>query len=659
MVPKCHHIATIRASDPLLLQPELNQPLHLHELYTVTCPDTGNQLEYRELIRHNNPTVRHAWQRSSANEFGRLAQGVGGRIQGTNTIFFIPKHKIPKNKMPTYARFVCTYRPQKSEPNRTRLTVGGNLIRYPGDVSTRIADLTTAIIHLNSTISDTTAKYMCMDIRNFYLGTPLPNYEYIRFHIDDIPLEIQLEYNLQDICSNGWIYAEIRKGMYGLPQAGILANNLLRKRLANHGYYECTHTPGLWRHNTRNISFVLVVDDFGIKYSNKEDALHLAAALKQHYDVTVDWDASLFVGISLDWNYSPTNRSVTLSMPDYVKKALRRFTHPPPTKPEHSPHRAIEKQYGVKIQLTEPPDNTAALSSKAKTRIQQIVGTFLYYARAVDPTMAVTLSTLAAAQSKGTEATAKAVTQFLNYAATNPDAAIRYTPSDMILRVHSDTSYLSEPQARSRAGGHFYLGNAHNDSRNGSILNPTGVIKVVVSSAAEAETAGLFTNMKEAVILRTILHEMGHPQPATPIQVDNSTAAGIANDNIKLQRSKAIDMRFYWVRDRVDQKQFHVYWKPGRENDADYFTKHHTAAHHQRMRPRYLHTTPFSKPARAHCEGVLIPMANTLGLLDPVPTERTSHAKTVTLSDTRVTPHTRAYSIHNTSQAKHTSKLIF
>ena len=165
--------------------------------------------------------------------------------------------------------------------------------------------------------------------------------------------------------------------------------------------------------------------------------------------------------------------------------------------------------------------------------------------------------------------------------------------------------------------------------------------------------------MKEAVILRTILHEMGHPQPATPIQVDNSTAAGIANDNIKLQRSKAIDMRFYWVRDRVDQKQFHVYWKPGRENDADYFTKHHTAAHHQRMRPRYLHTTPFSKPARAHCEGVLIPMANTLGLLDPVPTERTSHAKTVTLADARATPHTRARSIHITPQDKHRSKLIF
>ena len=117
----------------------------------------------------------------------------------------------------------------------------------------------------------------------------------------------------------------------------------------------------------------------------------------------------------------------------------------------------------------------------------------------------------------------------------------------MILQLHSNTSYLSEPKAHSRAGGYFYMGNKDNTFVNGPILTPTGVIKVVVSSAAETKTAALFTNMKEATILRTTLQEMGHPQPPTPIQVDNSTASGIANDNIKIQRSKAIDMRFYWV----------------------------------------------------------------------------------------------------------------
>ena len=88
---------------------------------------------------------------------------------------------------------------------------------------------------------------------------------------------------------------------------------------------------------------------------------------------------------------------------------------------------------------------------------------------------------------------------------------------------------------------------------------------------------------------------MGYPQPPTPIQVDNSTAYGIANDNIKIQRSKAIDMRFYWVRDRIDQNQFKVYWRPGKTNLADYVTKHHTSTHHRLMRPIYLHQAQFLK----------------------------------------------------------------
>ena len=211
MTHRCHHVATIRSSDPILLEPDLQIPNLFLQANSVVCPDTGKDLEYRQLLQHPNPTVQAAWQLSSANEFGRLAQGIGTRIQGTNTIFFIPKSKIPSTNYATYARFVCTYRPNKSEPNRTRLTVGGNLIQYPGDVSTRTADLTPAKIHLNSTISDPHAKYMCMDIRNFYLGTPLPNFEYIRFRLSDIPIEVQTQYKLQDITSNGWVYAEIHK----------------------------------------------------------------------------------------------------------------------------------------------------------------------------------------------------------------------------------------------------------------------------------------------------------------------------------------------------------------------------------------------------------------------------------------------------------------
>ena len=121
-------------------------------------------------------------------------------------------------------------------------------------------------------------------------------------------------------------------------------------------------------------------------------------------------------------------------------------------------------------------------------------------------------------------------------------------------------------------------------------LNPTGVLKVVVSSAAEAEIGALFVNAKEAEPIRTALEELGYPQNATPIQTDNSTAYGIVNETIKQRRSRAIDMRFYWLQDRVKQGHFRVYWAPGDDNLADYFTKHHSPAHHERMRPKYIYT---------------------------------------------------------------------
>jgi predicted transposase YdaD len=117
-------------------------------------------------------------------------------------------------------------------------------------------------------------------------------------------------------------------------------------------------------------------------------------------------------------------------------------------------------------------------------------------------------------------------------------------------------------------------------------------MKQVLASAVEAEMGSLFFNGQEATTICTILIEMGYPQPPTPLQTDNNTAAGISNSTVKQRRSKAIDMRFYWIRDRVKQGQFLVYWKPGATNRADYFTKHHPPAHHRRMRRTYLDEAP-------------------------------------------------------------------
>ena len=109
-----------------------------------------------------------------------------------------------------------------------------------------------------------------------------------------------------------------------------------------------------------------------------------------------------------------------------------------------------------------------------------------------------------------------------------------------------------------------------------------------MSSATEAELGGLYIAARECVYIRLVLEEMGHKQPATPVQTDNSTAEGVINSKVQPKRTKAMDMRFHWLRDRETLRQFRFYWRSGKLNLADYFTKHHPASHHRAVRSEYL-----------------------------------------------------------------------
>ena len=553
----------------------------------VLDPETGRLLEYRQLLRH--PKFKEAWNISAANEFGRLAQGIKGRVKATDTIKFIRKSDIPYDRLKdvTYIKFVCQVRTEKSEPNRTRATFGGNLIHYPDDVGTPTADLLLIKIFLNSVISTDGARFAMADLSNFYLCTPMPRPEFGRVKLSDIPEEIIVEYKLREIATpDEWVYFRADKTHYGLPQAGSLSHDLLEKRLNQEGYFKSLVVPGLWKHKTRNIQFVLVVDDFGIKYVKRDDLDHLVAVLRRYYDVSVDIDGKEFVKIELDWDYK--KREVHLSMEPYLQKALRQFDNVVPTKRQDSPYPHVEPKYGAKVQFAEY-DTSPVVGKEGQTHIQKVNGKFLWYGRAVDPTTLVPLSALASQQSKPTQHTLDKAQHFLDYMATQEPAVLTYRKSDMILAVHSDAGYLNEDNARSRAGGHHFLSeDVPLPPNNGAIHNVAEIIKAVMSSAAEAETGALYINARKAVEIRNILDELGHKQPPTPIQTDNSTAEGIVNNRVQPKRTKAMDMRFHWLRDRANQKQFRFYWRPGTTNRGDYFTKHHPAAHHRNMRPELL-----------------------------------------------------------------------
>jgi hypothetical protein len=251
------------------------------------------------------------------------------------------------------------------------------------------------------------------------------------------------------------------------------------------------------------------VDDFAVKYVGKQYAEHLRNALLRAYELTTDWAATVYSGMTLKWDYK--NRTCDMSMPGYVSNVLRKFQHDAPKHPQHAPSQYVTPVYGAKIQYA-TTDETPPLTDQQCLTIQKFTGSALYYARAVDPTVLMPLNDIATEQTKATEKTQAAMNQLLDYMAIHPDATIRYHASDMILHIHSDASYLLVSKARSRLGGLFFLGkkSPEHDTINGYILNVASVIKNVVASAAESEVGACFHNAQSGAPLRITLTELGH-----------------------------------------------------------------------------------------------------------------------------------------------------
>ena len=251
--------------------------------------------------------------------------------------------------------------------------------------------------------------------------------------------------------------------------------------------------------------------------------------------------------------------------------------------------------FGRHIQPGTAEDTSPHLPTKEIKIIQSIVGALLYYTCAVDLSMYPVLNEVSLTQASPTQRTLQQCTQLLDYVSTHPNTTIRYHTSNMILHVDSDAAYLILPRARSRLAGHFYLSNDPHLTRivppNGPILTKCKTIWHVVSSAAEAKTAGLFHNTQQARPIRYILHQLGHPQPPTPIKTDNATANVFVHQTMRHKKSKSWDMRYWWLKENSAQSEFNIFWDKGVNNWADYFTKHFSPSTHQVLRPYYVHRT--------------------------------------------------------------------
>ena len=209
-----------------------------------------------------------------------------------------------------------------------------------------------------------------------------------------------------------------------------------------------------------------------------------------------DWKGELYCGITLKCNYK--EGYVGISMPNYIHKKLIEYEHEPSKRPQNCPYAPPPVQYGKDSQLVTLEKNRHQLQKKDKKYVQKVLGSFLYYACAIDMTILHALPAIASGQAKPTKRTLERVHQLLDYMVTNPNAIVRFYASDMILNMHSDASYLSAGQGSSIAGGYFFLGSLPRDDKaiqlNGNIHITCTILKLVAASAAKAELGAIFLN---------------------------------------------------------------------------------------------------------------------------------------------------------------------
>ncbi len=247
---------------------------------------------------------------------------------------------------------------------RIRGTIGGDRINYTGITKTNTAAMPVVKMLLQSVVSDD-ADFMTIDIKDFYLNTDLPRSEWMRLPVKFLSTTIMDKYDLHQYTHNGAVLFEVVKSLYGLPHAGKILQDSLITHLAAHGYHQ-TSTTCLFRHESNGVIFTLVVDDFGVNFANKQSAQHLIDCLKLRYPLTVNWNATKYLGLSL--RFDKANRLVGLSIPGYVRKLLQR------------PAVYFPPNYGSKVQVpivdTSPPLSAPEVT---EIQVQVICGALLYY----------------------------------------------------------------------------------------------------------------------------------------------------------------------------------------------------------------------------------------------------------------------------------------
>jgi hypothetical protein len=329
------------------------------------------------------------------------------------------------------------------------------------------------------------------------------------------------------------------------------------------------------------------VDDLAIVAQRSLDSTpslldKLIADISKIYELKVDRIGSAHVDknvtgiyryIGYDIEFDDLKQNVTLSMPNYIPKMIKRFC-PDGNLPKFvaSPEVYVSPNYGSSAPQLENIDMTAQLSDIDEKYVREVLGCAQYYGRAIDHSIYPAASHIASEMSPPTQTSLKATNRLFAYMVHHPNHKLVYNACDMQLHVQSDASYLSRSGSRSVAGGIHYLSDA-DGKINGFLDVLSKPLPTICSSVAEAEYGALFLNGQKAVFTRTALDVLGYPQPPTKMLTDSEVAYKIVNNLCKLRKSKSNAMRYNWIRDRVQDKEIEVYWGPGIDNLSDFMTK--------------------------------------------------------------------------------------
>ena len=478
---------------------------------------------------------------------------------------------------------------------RVRGTHDNRRAPSPYPVTHHPANLTQTKVWYNKVASEPHRINFTADLKDMYIMADNPHRTFLWMDAKYLDAPTIAKYQLAPFIHSGRVLLRLRKCLFGMPDAGALAKLFLDRTCLNpHGYWEDPLINGVYRHRTNGTEFLLVTDDFNVLCNDQATKDHLLTALRTKFEVTIDHQGTKWLGCEV--SRSPAGISITI--PGAAKKITDRFAHRNLV-PCDSPMIYTPPDYKSKTSQDVPSDSSATLTDAEYKEAQQIIGACGYYAQVTEAPILTAVNALQTELPDRKASINPKLNRLLGYLLKYPNNALVYKPSGMVYHCASDVSYLSVTRARSRAGGHGFFGYPNAPTfLNGPVCAMSKVLDVVVSSAAEGEYGAAYLIAREAVYIRACATAMGYPQHnATILLCDNSTAVGLANDNVKIAKTKAIDMRYHWLRDRVRQGQFRVEWVPKNKNIADFFTKA-LPVHVHRSTARWLVRIPTTNPKR-------------------------------------------------------------